>query len=238
MKAVEAKGIYFAYTQEEEILRNVSFSVERGEFLGIVGRVGSGKTTLLNCLNGVIPKLIGGKVRGEISVMGRNPFREGARKMSAIVSTVLQNPDDQIFCESVFDEVAFALRNRKMEKGEIEEKVERALAQVRLEGFERRDPTALSVGQKQKLSVACALAMDNEIILLDEAGSSLGGRETREIFEALAGENRRGKTIIFAEHDLGILEGYAKKVAVLLDGRLKVCTNDGECIRKLKREGL
>ncbi|MEM2963117.1 MAG: ABC transporter ATP-binding protein [Candidatus Anstonellales archaeon] len=222
MEIIRVSRLSFAYPSTDKILKGVNLRVKEGELVGLIGEVGSGKTTLLSCINGVIPKLVKGKIEGEVEVLGKDPIKEGARKMSSLISTVLQSPDDQLFLTSVYDEVAFSLRNRGIDEEETRRRVDEALSRVGIIELKEKNPIELSLGQKQKVILACALAMKNKIMVLDEPCSCLGRKGKERTFKILREECEEGRTAIVAEHDIKILEKNADRIFLLHNGRIKV----------------
>lgn len=214
---IKAEGVSFSYPGRK-ILRNISFRVKHGDFVGITGPTGSGKTTLAYCFNGLIPHSIRGKFSGTVTVDGKDTRKSKISKMATKVGFVFQDPEWQIFSLSLNDEVAFGLKNLKMDR--IDERVKEALEMVGLEGNEEMLPYNLSQGQKQKLCIASVLAMEPEIIVLDEPTSQLDYRSTMNIYGILKDLNGKGKTILVIEHDTDMIAKYANRVMVLDDGRL------------------
>ena len=214
---VKFEDVSFSYPGRP-VLKDISFQIEHGDFVGITGSTGSGKTTLAYCFNGLIPHSIRGKFRGNVNIDGLDTKKNKISKMARKVGLVFQDPEWQIFSLSVRDEVTFGLKNLRMDR--IDERVGEALRMVGLEGMEELLPHTLSQGQKQKLCIASVLAMEPEIIILDEPTSHLDYRSTVNIFSILKELNERGKTIIVIEHDTNFIAGYANKVLVLDEGRL------------------
>ncbi len=228
--AVELHNVSFAYSPSKRILKNASFSINHGEFTGIMGKTGCGKTTLLLTLNGIVPKLAKGIFNGKILVNGQDVSKTSVEQMSESIAYVFQDPNDQIFSLTVFEEVAFALKLRKLEDQEIKKRVENALKTVGLKGFNEQDPTTLSQGQKQKLAIATALAMDTPIIVLDEPIASLDYESAKHVYSILSKLNKQGKTIIVAEHDTEFLDNYASRIMILHQG--KIIAQNGKRILK------
>lgn len=214
---INAEGVSFSYPGRK-VLRNVSFRIKHGDFVGITGSTGSGKTTLAYCFNGLIPHSIRGKFSGTVTVDGKDTRKSKVSKMATKVGFVFQDPEWQIFSLSVNDEVAFGLKNLRMDR--IDTRVKEALHMVGLEGRDETLPYNLSQGQKQKLCIASVIAMEPEIIVLDEPTSQLDYRSTMNIYGILKELNRKGKTIIVIEHNTDMIAKYANSVMVLDDGKL------------------
>lgn len=218
-KLISIRGLTFSYTQRR-VLNGINLSIPAGDFVGVIGPVGSGKSTLLFAINGVIPNLIKGDFGGDVTVCGMDTKRTSVSQLSEKVGIVLQDPNSQIFSMRVRDEVAFGLENRKLPKEEVERRVERYLRLFGLRSFIDEDPNNLSEGQKQKLAVASTLAMEPEVILLDEPSSSLDYGSAVKLYKILKGLNNQGRTIVVVEHDTELLLENAKRVIVVKGGRI------------------
>lgn len=198
----------------KRVLQGISFSLGKGESLGIAGTMGSGKTTLLYSIKGIIPGLKSGKVNGAISFSG-----EPRKAMDRRIGVVFQNPNDQVFCNTLEEEVGFGLKNLGVGGHALEARVRDALTRVGLEGRAKDDPFELSQGQRQKLAIASVLAMGPELLMLDEPTSSLDHRASVEIYDILRGLVREGKSVIVVEHDTDYLVGLGGKFLVLDEGK-------------------
>jgi len=215
--AIDARNVSFSYPGRA-VLRNISFMIEDGDFVGITGSTGSGKTTLAYCLNGLIPNSIRGRFSGAVSVCGLDTKKHKISELARRVGIVFQDPDWQIFSLSLKDEVAFGLKNLKMDR--VEQRVRNALEMVGLESYVDSEPHNLSHGQKQKLCIASVLAMEPEVIILDEPTSQLDHRSTMNVYGLLKNLNRQGKTIVVIEHDTDLLAEFANRVMLLDNGRI------------------
>lgn len=202
-------------------VKNVSLQVSPGEFLLLTGATGCGKSTLLKMLNGLIPHESGGKLVGEVFVGGRSTRGLSVAEMSHTVGLVFQNPDDQIFSTTVFDEVAFVLENMGMTPAQIEPQVKAALRLVGLYDKLEASVHALSGGQKQRLAVAAVLAAKPQVLALDEPISQLDPQGAAELLSVLKQLNENlGITIIIVEHRLHEVLPLCHKVAIMDDGQL------------------
>jgi energy-coupling factor transport system ATP-binding protein len=218
---IRIRGLNFSYGKVR-VLNGINLSVEKGEFVGIIGPVGSGKSTLLLTMNGVIPNLIIGNFEGEVWVCGMRTSACKVSELSKSVGIVLQDPNSQIFSLSVRDEVAFALENRKLPREEIERRVAKYLGLFGLSSLKDENPNNLSEGQKQKLAIASTLATEPEVILLDEPSSSLDFGGAVGLYKILRDLNVKGKTIVVVEHDTELLYDNARRVLVLRVGRIEM----------------
>jgi len=196
-------------------LEGVDLAIREGEFVAILGQNGSGKTTLVKHFNGLmLPR------RGEVRVGGAETRRQTAVELSREVGYVFQNPDHQIFAETVRDEVGFGPRNFGLPTDEIERRVTDSLAAVGLEGYEEGDPFSLTKGERQRVAVASALATRPRALILDEPTTGLDYRQNRGMMELLRRLNEGGHTIIIVTHAMWVAAEYAHRAVVLSRGRV------------------
>jgi energy-coupling factor transport system ATP-binding protein len=214
---IEVENVSFSYP-DKKVLKNVNFKIENDEFVGLVGPTGCGKTTLAYCLNGLIPNSIKGKFSGKVTVEGLSTAEHKVSEIARNVGLVFQDPDWQIFNLTIKDEVAFSLKNLKMDK--IEKRIKDALKIVGLNGYENEDPNKLSQGQKQKLCIASVVASKPKIIILDEPTSQLDYKNTEIIHKILKKLNRMGTTVLIIEHDTDWVAEYATRVLIMNDGTI------------------
>lgn len=202
-------------------VKNVSLAVAPGEFLLLTGATGCGKSTLLKMINGLVPQESGGKFTGEVLVGGLAAHKLAVAEMSRMVGLVFQNPDDQIFSTSVYDEAAFVLENMGMPPEQIQPLVTEALQLVGLADKAAASVHALSGGQKQRLAVAAVLAANPRVLALDEPISQLDPQGAWELLAVLKQLNIRQKiTIILVEHRLHEVLPLCHRVAVMDNGQL------------------
>jgi energy-coupling factor transport system ATP-binding protein len=210
--AVEA--VHFTYPTGQRALDDVSLSIGAGEFVALVGQNGSGKTTLAKCLNGLLQPSA-----GSVSLRG-TPLRGlPLQRIAAEVGYVFQNPDQQLFAASVYQETAFALRNFGIAPDAIAQRVERALQAVGLADAPDVDPFLLGKGQRQRLAVASILALEPSVLILDEPTTGLDYPEQLRMMALLASLHRGGMTVIVITHSPWIVAEYAERAVVMDQGR-------------------
>jgi energy-coupling factor transport system ATP-binding protein len=212
---IEVEGLTHRYPNGVVALEGVDLTVRRGEFLAVLGQNGSGKTTLVKHFNGLLKP-----TEGTVLAGGEKTTEQGLRRLGQTVGYVFQNPDHQIFSDTVFDEVAFGPKIREMEESEIEERVEEALAAVSLEGRGDEDPFGLTKGERQRVAVASVLAVRPEVLILDEPTTGLDYAEQRSMMDLVKSLNETGSTIIAVTHTMWVVAEYAHRAVVVRDGRV------------------
>jgi energy-coupling factor transport system ATP-binding protein len=202
--------------------QDVSFDVHAGEVVLLLGPSGSGKSTLTLALNGLIPQSVDAELTGTVEVAGRNTRTTPVAQLSTDISMVFQDPDSQLVTGTVLDEVAFGLENLLLPTSEVLERAERALRQVGLWGRRTWNPDLLSGGGRQRLAIACALAMRSRVIVLDEPTANLDPQGVDDVYQALTELTRDAdRAIVLVEHNLDAAIGLATRVIVLdRDGRM------------------
>jgi len=219
--AVLDRVSYMYPRSRDLVLRDITLQVRRGEFLGLIGPTGAGKTTLCLTLNGVVPQFYGGRFFGHVTVAGLDTLEHPISTLAQHVGAVFQDPETQLIATSVENEIAFALENIRVPRDEIRKRISRALTAVRLEGTEARHPHELSGGQKQRLAIAAALAMQPDLLVLDEPTSQLDPIGTQEVFATVRELNRElGMSIVMASHAAEEMAEYADRIALLSSGGL------------------
>lgn len=221
---IKIKDLTYTYPGfKKPVLEDVNLSVEKGEFILLTGPSGCGKTTLCRCLNGLIPHFYGGEMSGEVIVTGLSVKDHPTSELSQYVGFVFQNPENQLFALSVEKDVAFGLENLALERDEIRKRVDWALDMTGIEDLREKAPYELSGGQQQRVAIACVLAMQPEIIILDEPTSFLDPVAAVKIFEVIGKLNKElGLTIILVEHRLDLATVYANRVVVMGGGRIRI----------------
>jgi energy-coupling factor transport system ATP-binding protein len=209
------KDLSYSYPNGRSVLRGASLRVGGGEFLGVVGENGSGKSTLLKCVIGLLKP-----EKGRIVVTGiEDPTPES---LFGRVGVLLQNPDCQLFEETVFDEIAFSLRKVGLSEREVAKRVRQALSVVKMTEHETSNPLRLSVGEKRRTILTSILAMQPKVILLDEPTHGLDLGNAERILSALKTmQERMDTTILMSSHDQELLRLYADRLAEIGDGHIE-----------------
>jgi len=219
---IRASNLTYTYPfAEKPAFKNVNLEIERGEFVLLTGPSGCGKTTLCRCFNGLIPHFYGGTLEGEIIVAGLKPSEHAIYEMAQHVGFVFQNPENQLFALTVEKDVAFGLENLGLPRDEIRRRVDWALKVTGIYDLKDRAPFELSGGQQQRVAIASVLAMQPEIIVLDEPTSFLDPLSAKSILEVIHRLNRElNITVILVEHRLDLAARYASRVIVMDEGQI------------------
>ena len=212
---LEVKGLSFGYNKGQRTLTNVSFTIGRGEMVSIVGRNGAGKSTLSKLICGFeTPD------SGEILFDGKNLKEENIRRRARHIGYVMQNPNQMISKTMIFDEVALGLQGSGLSEADIRAKVEDTLKICGLYPFRNWPISALSFGQKKRVTIASVLVQDPELIILDEPTAGQDFRHYTDIMEFLRGLNAKGVTVVMITHDMHLMLEYTPRALALCDGRL------------------
>jgi len=212
--AIEVENVIHFYDRIKA-LDGVSLKVRRGEKVAILGPNGSGKTTLMLCICNLLkPK------SGKIRVMGVDVNRKNEEKIRKLVGIVFQNPDDQVFSATVYDDVAFGLRNMGLDEEEVDRRVRAILKTMRIEHLAERNPANLSGGEKKKVAIAGVIVMNPPVMLIDEPTAGLDHPGVHEIYNILCELNARGLTIVVTTHDSEFAFSWADRIVVMSKGRV------------------
>ena len=214
-KLLEVKHLSFGYTKGQQTLRNVSLSIDKGEMVSIVGRNGAGKSTFSKLICGFEDP-----DSGEITFRGKDLLKENIRHRAKYIGYVMQNPNQMISKTMIFDEVALSLQKAGMPEAEIRQKVEDTLKICGLYPFRNWPVSALSFGQKKRVTIASVLVQDPELIILDEPTAGQDFKHYTEIMEFLRKLNERGVTVVMITHDMHLMLEYTPRALVFSDGQL------------------
>jgi len=208
--------------EEKQALKNINIEIKKGEFWAIIGKNGSGKTTFCNMLRRFVPDFYKGELTGKITLEDKELKDYFQKELVQKIGFVFQNPFTQIsgVKDTVFEEIAYGLENLGLDKEEIISKVEKILKLLEIEKLRERNPYDLSGGQKQRVALASIIAMDPDILVIDEPTSQLDPKGTEDIFKIINLMANEGKTIILVEHKLELIAEYAENILVLDEGEI------------------
>lgn len=218
---IELKNFSFSYDGTEEVvLKNLSLTINEGEFIGVIGCNRAGKSTLCKCLVGILPFVIGGKWDGEIIIDGKSMNEMKGVNISDTIGIVFQDAESQFTQSTVEDELAFAMCNFGFDREVIRQRILYAAEACGLMDLLDRSPFRLSGGQQQRLAVACILALQPRVLILDESTSQLDPVGRDDIFRLVGELNKMGKTVIMVDHNIEKIAECVDKVLVLHEGNL------------------
>jgi energy-coupling factor transporter ATPase len=222
LAVIESRDVTYTYPgATKPSIEDVSLTINKGDFVILTGPSGCGKTTLCRCFNGLIPHFYNGDLEGTIKVAGLNVVEHKIHGLARHVGLVFQNPENQLFALSVEKDVAFGLENFAMPRDEMRKRVDWALQMAGISELTERPPHELSGGQQQRVAIASVLAMQPDIMILDEPTSFLDPVGAQKIFEVINELNKKlGITIILVEHRLDLAAKYANHVIVMDKGKV------------------
>ena len=208
--------------EEKQALKNINIEIKKGEFWAVIGKNGSGKTTFCNMLRRFVPNFYKGELTGKITLEDKELKDYSQKELVQKIGFVFQNPFTQIsgVKDTVFEEIAYGLENLGLKKEEIIFKVEKILKLLEIEKLRDRNPYDLSGGQKQRVALASIIAMNPDILVIDEPTSQLDPKGTEDIFKIINLMANEGKTIILVEHKLELIAEYAQNILVLDEGEI------------------
>ena len=216
-KVIEVRNVFFSYSKKkgEYVLKDINFDAYRGEIIAIIGNNGSGKTTFLQLIAGILKP-----TKGDVIVLGRNTKRYDCYKLAGLVGIVFQNPSLMLFCDTVFDEVTFGLKNLKIK--DFEKIAKKWLSIMELLEYSDHHPQTLSGGQRLRCAAASIFSMNPEIILLDEPTSGLDFMHIKKLMNVCIDLAKMGKTIIFVTHDLEVALNYSNRIVGMKNGKIVI----------------
>jgi energy-coupling factor transporter ATP-binding protein EcfA2 len=228
---IEVRDLTFTYRNAASpSLRGIDLSVREGEFVLLAGHSGSGKSTLSLCLTGLIPHVIRGSMSGSVQIAGKDTRTHPTPELAQHAGIVFQNPDNQLFSMTVETDVAFGPENLCLDRDEMLRRVNEAIARTGLSRLRRRQVHHLSGGQKQRTAIAGILAMNPDLLVLDEPTADLDPSGTREVLETIHTLNRKeGRTIVIIEHKVSSVLQYVDRAVILNGGRIIRSWEPGEC---------
>ena len=227
-KIIEISNLCYTYPDGKTALENVDLNISKGESVGIVGANGAGKTTLILHINGILRENNGGSIK----IIDMEMNDKNVRKIRSKIGLVFQNPEDQLFSPTVFEDVSFGPLNMKLPAEEVIKRSSAALEMVEMSGFENRSSHHLSEGEKKRISIATVLSMNPEILVLDEPTSNLDPKHRRELINLL---KKICKTIIIVSHDLEAVLELCDRTVLMNRGKI---VKDGKTIEIMKDKKL
>lgn len=217
---IEIKDIHFTYQTGVEALKGVSLSIGDGEFIAVMGQNGAGKTTLVKNFNGLLKP-----TKGEVLIDGISTRNVSVAQLARTIGFVFQNPDHQLFSETVEEEIAFALRNFGFKEATIEKRVTWAINLLDLGDYRKTSPFMLSGGERKRVALATVLAWDPKVVILDEPTIGQDHRQKENLRQFIVQMNRQGKTVVVVTHDVEFVAECTPRVVLMRDGKIVA---DGE----------
>lgn len=222
MKIVEVQGLKYKYPDSEKlVLNDVSFTLKRGEFIGLIGRNSAGKSTLCFALAGLVPHFFKGAYGGKVYIDGIEVRHAAIEDTTQKAGLVFENPFSQMTGSkyTVYEEIAFGLENMGLERAEMIRRIDESLELLDITDMKDQFPFGLSGGQMQRVAIASVIAMRPDILILDEPTSQLDPQGAEEVFKVVEGLAKEGITIIMAEHKMEKIAEYADRVLLMNDGK-------------------
>jgi len=237
MPIISFQKVSFKYRgQEARALSDLSFNVHKGEFLAVLGGDGAGKSTLCKTLNGLVPHQVHGDFSGEVLLNGKSTRSLQISELVSQVGLSMQDPEVQLFTDSVDEEVAFAPENLALPWGEIDIRVKRALRLTGLSSLGEKSPSALSGGQKQRLAIAAVISMMPQLLVLDEPLSMLDPRGRSELLTVLDSlRKEHGTTVVLTSHSAEEIADHCDRLLLLERGSLIAIGAPAEVLTSSKR---
>ncbi|MDY6834262.1 MAG: ABC transporter ATP-binding protein [Chloroflexota bacterium] len=228
--AISITDLRYAYPNGGLALKGVSFQIQQGECVGLIGPNGAGKTTLLFHLNGIFQSR-----NGTVKILGNKVCKDSVKHIRKEVGLVFQDPDDQLFMPTVFDDVAFGPINLGYDKVKVQQRVDQALCWMGMQGFDKRSPHQLSIGQKKRIAIASVLSMDPKILVLDEPTSNLDPRGKWDLIELL---QDLPMTKVIASHDMEMIQSLCQRTLIMANGQItaddltEIILSDNQLLRQ------
>jgi len=230
MICLGVENLSYTYPQGTTALEDVSFTIQAGSCLGIIGLNGCGKTTLCYCLCGIIPHFFKGTMEGRVLVNGCETRDNSLHTMAEEIGIVLQDPNDQLLMPTVEDELAFSLENHRVPRSEMRKRIYRIMDRLGITGLKDEHPHRLSGGEKQLVALAAVLTLDPSIIVFDESLSMLDAQASQKFKAMMKKLKEQQKTLVIVDHTLQAFDLF-DQVLVLERGRV-IFHGDGDALRK------
>ncbi|MHA1699434.1 MAG: energy-coupling factor ABC transporter ATP-binding protein [Promethearchaeota archaeon] len=229
-KIIEVKNLSFSYSRHQRpIFNGVSFGIDEGDIVALLGSNGSGKTTLFYLLLRILKQS-----SGELIIDGRDVSKKGKEDVRKIIGFVFQDPNDQLFCPTVWEDVAFGPYNQGLDQEDIEHIVSKTLVDLNLIHLKDKKPYDLSHGEKKLVAIATVLALAPKIYILDEPFANLDGKSKKNLMKIINSLNERNKTIIFSTHDAGIAAEVANNILLIRSEKEIISSPKKDVLRDLE----
>ena len=212
---IEVEDVHFFYSNQVEALKGVSLTIKNGEFLAIMGQNGAGKTTLIKHFNGLLKPS-----QGKVRIDGVDTRKTSIATLARNVGFVFQNPDHQLFCETVEEEISFALKNFGFEAGVIEKRTDWALNLLGLTQYRKTSPFLLSGGERKRVALASVLAWDPEALILDEPTIGQDYQQKEKLRQFIVQMQSQGKTVVIVTHDVEFVAECNPRVLLMKEGKI------------------
>lgn len=214
---MKAENVFYTYEDGTKALKNINFEIKKGEKIAFIGGNGSGKSTMFLCLNGIL-KPASGKIYYNEEPLDYS--RKGLLKLRSKVGIVFQDPDNQLFSASVYEEISFGILNLGVSEEEAKNKVENIIEELDITSFRKKPTHFLSGGQKKRVSIADILVMNPEVIILDEPTSALDPKYTEVVNNMINNLTKKGITVVLSTHDVNQALKWSDRVFVFKDGEI------------------
>ena len=224
-KIIQFQKVQFSYHSDANIT-DIDVNINKGDFLAIIGSNGAGKSTFSKLCNGLLKP-----TSGNVIVKGNNTKKVKTSQLAKNIGFLFQNPDRQICCNTVKEEIAFSLKNIDLAEEDIKARVEKTIEEFNFDP--EKDPFTMSRGQRQRLCLACLIALESDILILDEPTTGLDYKECIELMEKIRNLNKKGTTVIMVCHDMEVVLDYATRILIMTNGKV-IADNDAKTILKDK----
>lgn len=213
---ISIQNLTYGYEKKGPLILNgIDLEIKKGECVALIGQNGAGKTTLLKQLNGLLKP-----GSGKVTVNGMDTAVHKTSVLAKHIGYLFQNPDHQIFCNAIYDEIRFGLVNIHCDPTAIDEKIKRIAQLLGLSDKLSKNPFTLSRGERQRVALASVLVLETEVLVLDEPTTGQDYRECIEIMDIVKGLNEQGKTVIMVSHDIEVVAEYARRTIILHNGKV------------------
>ncbi|MFF0311766.1 energy-coupling factor ABC transporter ATP-binding protein [Streptosporangium sp. NPDC004379] len=223
MDLANLQDVTFTYAYADKpALEGITLKLERGQLYGVVGVNGSGKSTLCGLLRGIIPYFHQGRLEGKVEILGKDLSDWNSTELATAIGCVFDNPFTQIsgIKDTVFEEIAFGLENLGISRSDMLDRVTSVGEQMGITALFRKNPNELSGGQRQKVAFASIIAMDPDVLVIDEPTSQLDPQSSHAVFEIIADLKARGKSVVLVEHKMDLMAQFADRLVVMRSGRV------------------